>query len=54
MREAITGAFEDQPALRVTRAVDVAVEVTRVPPLESGDRLTRREVERRVPAMPHF
>ena len=30
MREAITGVFEDQLALRVTRAVDVAVEVTRV------------------------
>lgn len=54
MREAITGAFEDQPAMRVTRAVDVAVEVTRVPPLESGDRLTRREFERRYQAMPHI
>jgi Uma2 family endonuclease/O-antigen ligase len=50
--EAVTGEFRDRPVSHVTRAVDAVV--VKVPPLESGDRLTRREFERRYQAMPHI
>jgi len=51
MTEAVVDKLEEARAQRAGRATGVAM--VKPPPLESGDRLTRHEFERRYHAMPH-
>ncbi len=52
IKQAMVSDLRRRRAPRAPSATGVAA--SRVPPLESGDRLTRREFERRYNAMPHI
>ena len=51
VKQTVVDELQERRAQRAAGATGVAV--IKVLPLESGDRLTRREFERRYEAMPH-